>query len=68
MSAVSNSPSIGNSDPEGNDMTQDSKPKPQVRKSADVQKAALEYLRILRISNPGYDVNAAKSVVVVNRK
>jgi hypothetical protein len=46
----------------------DSKPTPQVRKSADIQKAALEYLRILRISNPGYDVNAAKSVVVMNKR
>ena len=50
-------------------MTEDSnKPKPQVRKSADVQKAALEYLIILRISNPGYDVNAARSVVVMNKR
>lgn len=50
-------------------MTQDSnKPKPQAKKSADIQKAALEYLRILRISNPAYDVKAARSVVVMNRK
>ena len=50
-------------------MTEDSnKPKPQARRSADIQKAALEYLRILRISNPGYDVKAAKSVVVMNKK
>ena len=50
------------------DMTQDSdKPRPQARKSPDIQKAALEYLRILRSSNPGYDVKAAKSVVVMNR-
>jgi hypothetical protein len=49
-------------------MTQDSdKPRPQARKSPDIQKAALEYLRILRNSNPGYDVKAAKSVVVMNR-
>jgi hypothetical protein len=46
----------------------DSKPKPQVRNSADIQKAALEYLRILRISNPGYDVKVAKSVVVMNKR
>jgi hypothetical protein len=46
----------------------DSKPKTQARKSADIQKAALEYLKILRISNPGYDVKAAKSVVVMNKR
>lgn len=60
---------VSGTEVEGNDMTQDNnKPKPQVRKSADIQKAALDYLRILRISNPGYDVKAARSVVVMNRK
>jgi hypothetical protein len=34
------------------DMTQDSdKPKPPARKGSDIQKAALEYLRMLRILN-----------------
>jgi hypothetical protein len=55
---------------EGNDhrdMTQDSdKPKPQARKGSDIQKAALEYLRILRLSLD-YDVKAARSVVVMKR-
>jgi hypothetical protein len=49
-------------------MTDSNKPKPQARKSADIQKTALEYLRILRISNPNYDVKAAKSVVVMNKR
>ncbi len=49
------------------DMTQDSdKPKPQASKGPDVQKAAREYLRMLRTLNPAYDVKAAKSVVVIN--
>jgi hypothetical protein len=49
-------------------MTQDSdKPKPQASKGPDIHKAAREYLRILRSSNPNYDAKAAMSVVVMKR-
>jgi len=49
-------------------MTQDSdKPKPQASKSSDINKAALDYLKMLRALNPAYDVKAAKSVVVMSR-
>jgi hypothetical protein len=49
-------------------MTQDSdKPEPQASKGSDPQKAAREYLKMLRKSNPNYDAKAAGSVVVMKR-
>ncbi|MGC2516084.1 MAG: hypothetical protein WA383_16285, partial [Terriglobales bacterium] len=41
--------------------------KPKARKGPDIQRTALDYLRILRSLNPAHDVKAAKSVVVMKR-